>query len=332
MTSGYSYLNLTEDLFSRALTDALEDRIFIINNQGVILDFKINTDYHLDEHTDYIGKKLWETFPEDPCFSESALPLIRQAIDKKKTEVFRFISPQPQKLQFNEVRYSYLDDERILVLHKNIEPLVSISSQLFKNQVLLKALIENNDDTIFALDSEYRYILFNETHKRNMKIKYGRDIEMGKSILEYVKIDEDLGMGKQMFGMALKGESYTFESDFGDEGLFRGHMLMHVFPLKNEIGKIFGFAVFAKDRTLQKQVQLQKDHYLSMMEQMVNDLSHKLRKPVATIMGLVQLIDEEKDAADLKKIMDYLRESTAEMDDCIKQMTSFIENTKNTYK
>ena len=286
----------------------------------------------MHDKTDYRGRKLSEVFPQDPGFSESALPLIRQAINEKKTEVFRFISPQPLKQQFNEVRYTYLDDELMLVLHKNIEPLVSISGQLFKNQVLLKALIENNDDTIFALDSDYRYILFNEAHKRNMRVKYGHDIEMGKSILEYVKVDEDLGIGRQIFGMAFKGETSTFESDFGDEGLFRGHMLMHVFPLRNDIGKIFGVAVFAKDRTLQKQVQSQKDHYLDTMERMVSDLSHKLRKPVATILGLVQLTDEEKNIGDLKKIMDYLHESTAELDDCIKQMTSFIESRRNNYE
>lgn len=332
MASGYSYLNLNEDIFSRALTEALADRIFIINNDGVIEDYKINTDDHTDGNIDYKGKKLFEVFPEDPGFSESALPLIRKAISERKTEVFRFISPQPLKLEFNEVRYAYLDDNRILVLHKNMEPLVTISGQLFKNQVLLKALIENNDDTIFALDSDYRYILFNEAHKRNMKVKYGHDIEMGKSILQYIKVNEDLGIGKQVFGMVFKGETHTFESDFGDQGLFRGHMLMQVFPLRNDIGKIFGIAVFAKDRTLQKQVQSQKDHYMSTMERMVSDLSHKLRKPVATILGLVQLIDEEKNITDLHKIMEYLRESTAEMDDCIKQMTSFIESSRNTYK
>jgi PAS domain-containing protein len=332
LTSGYSYLNLNEDIFSRALTEALADRIFIVNNEGVIEDFKINTDYHTDDNADYKGKRLSEIFPDDPGFSESALPLIRKAINEKRNEVFRFISPQPLKLQFNEVRYAYLDDARILVLHKNMEPLVSISGQLFKNQALLKALIENNDDAIFALDSDYRYILFNEMHKRNMKVKYGHDIEMGKSILDYIKINEDLGIGKQVFGTAFAGESHTFESDFGDEGLFRGHVLMHVFPLRNDIGKILGVAVFAKDRTLQKQVQTQKDHYLSTMERMVSDLSHKLRKPVATILGLVQLIDEEKNITDLHKIMEYLKESTAEMDECIKQMTTFIESSRNDYK
>ncbi len=50
------------------------------------------------------------------------------------------------------------------------------------------------------------------------------------------------------------------------------------------------------------------------------------------MLGLVQLIDEEKNLADLKKILAYLRESTAEMDECIKQMTSFIEGSRNNYK
>lgn len=333
MSNEYSYQNLTEDIYSRALTHALADRIFIVDNEGKILDYKINRENA--EHTGdgYIGRTLAEFFPGDPGVAANVMPLIRNAINERKTEVFRFISPQPDKIQFNEIRFAYLDDARILVLHKNIEPLVSISVQLFKNQVLLKALIENNDDTIFALDNELRYILFNEVHKQNMKKKYGKDIELGKTIMEYVAhVDEDLNLGKNMFLKALKGETITFESDFGDKGLFRGNMMMHLFPLKNEIGKIFGMAVFAKDLTLQKQIQAQKDHYLSAMEQMVSDLSHKLRKPVATMLGLVQLIDEEKNLADLKKILSYLRESTAEMDECIKQMTSFIEGSRNNYK
>jgi hypothetical protein len=333
LSNEYSYLNLTEDIYSRALTHALADRIFIVDNEGLILDYKINRENTDHTGESYIGKTLAEFFPEDPGMAKNILPLIRKAINERKTEVFRFISPQPQKIQFNEIRFAYLDEDRILVLHKNIEPLVSISGQLFKNQVLLRALIENNDDTIFALDADMNYILFNEVHKTNMLKKYGKEIELGKTIMEYVQnVDADMNMGKNTFLRALRGETLAFESDFGDKGLFRGNMMMHVFPLKNEIGKIFGLAVFAKDLALQKQVQAQKDLYLNTMEKMVSDLSHKLRKPVATMLGLVQLIDEEKNLTDLKKILTYLRESTAEMDECIKQMTSFIEGSRNNYK
>jgi hypothetical protein len=327
-----SYQNLTEDIYSRALTHALADRIFIIDHNGVILDFKINTE-NSDHTGGYKGRNLFELFHDDPGVSKSALPLIRKAISERQTEVFRFVSPLPQKVQFNEIRFAFLDENRILVLHKNIEPLVSISAQLFKNQVLLRALIENNDDTIFALDHEMRYILFNHVHKNAMMKKYGKEIELGRSIVEYVQgVDEDMEKGRQMFEHALKGETLTFEADFGDKGMFRGNMMMNVFPLKNEINKIFGFAVFAKDLALQKKIQEQRDHYVSTMEKMVSDLSHKLRKPVATMLGLIQLIDDEKNEADLKKILAYLRESTAEMDDCIKQMTSFIEGRRDTYK
>lgn len=190
---------------------------------------------------------------------------------------------------------------------------------------LLSSIINHNDDMVFALDANKRYVLFNEAHKTSMKRRYGVDIVEGASMLEYIDNVEDLGVGNDIFARVSAGDVVTFESEFGNKSLFRGHTSLRVFPLRGDNAEIFGIAVFAKNITHEMTLQKQNYHYMNIMEHIASDLSHKLRKPVATILGLIQLIDSEKEICDLRQIFDYLKESTDELDQCIKQMTRLIE-------
>jgi signal transduction histidine kinase len=183
---------------------------------------------------------------------------------------------------------------------------------------------------IFALDLDKRYLLFNEAHSQSMKKRYGIDIQKGVSILEYVDAESDIGVGDELFDRIIAGEKITFEAEFGNDSLFRGHTELHAFPLKNDNGDTFGVAVFAHDISTKMKLLLQNYHYSRLMENIVSDLSHKLRKPVATILGLTQLLDTEKENKELAEILKYIKVSTEELDKHLRQMTVLLEKKPNT--
>lgn len=197
--------------------------------------------------------------------------------------------------------------------------------EMYTYQDILKSIIDNNDDMVFALDLDKRYLLFNAAHKGAMKKRYGVDIEEGIKMLNYIKDEMDIGVGYDIFERVAAGEIITLESEFDCNSIFRGHTALHVFPLKGNDAEIFGIAVFARNITKEMNLQMQNYYYGKMVEHIVSDLSHKLRKPVATILGLAQLMDSEKETADVKKIIGYLKETTDELDQCIKQMTRLLE-------
>ncbi len=195
----------------------------------------------------------------------------------------------------------------------------------FDNGDIVRSIINSNDQMIFALDLEKRYLFFNNAHSRSMKKRYNADIMEGVSMLHYVDSETDMGVGNDIFDRVARGEVVTFIAEFGQDSLFRGHTELHVFPLKNDSGDIFGITVFAHDINAQMQLQLQNEQYLQLMGHIVSDLSHKLRKPVATIMGLVNLLDTDEEDSELAQILKYIKESTDELDRHIRQMTALLE-------
>lgn len=193
-------------------------------------------------------------------------------------------------------------------------------------QDILGSIINNNADMVFALDPEKKYIFFNEVHKVAMKEKYGVDIEEGMSICDYIPGRVLAGICDETFAKAQKGETINFEYDFGNTTFFGGHASLNVFPLKKSGGLIIGVAVFARNISKEMELEQQNVEYVRMMEHIVSDLSHKLRKPVATILGLIQLIDADKEPEELGRVLDYLKESTDELDIHLRQMTKLLEN------
>jgi len=67
--------------------------------------------------------------------------------------------------------------------------------------------------------------------------------------------------------------------------------------------------------------------HISGLEEMMFMTSHKVRKPVANILGLTHLLEDFLSSpAKLRQLVAYLRISAQELDDFTKELTEFISN------
>ena len=59
---------------------------------------------------------------------------------------------------------------------------------------------------------------------------------------------------------------------------------------------------------------------------MIFMISHKVRQPIAQILGIANLLEESIDYSDdeLKKIVGYLKPSAVNLDDFTKEFTAFM--------
>ncbi|MCB9045668.1 MAG: hypothetical protein H6550_05980 [Chitinophagales bacterium] len=329
----YSYLNLTEEIYTRAFAQAVADQVFVVDRNGVFLDVKMNNhdqDNYLPAEA-YNGKTIYDIGLE-PKLSDTFKACILRTIVNKKLQIHRYTVQVEDKSKHNEARFFYLDSEKVLIINRNITPLVQVTDKLFTNQGILRSIIDNYEDSIFSVNKKQEYIIFNEAHKQAMKKKYGVDIETGHSMAEYINISEDLGIAQELFEKALMGQSSTIEHLFGDDSLFRGMTQIHIFPMKNYEDKILGVTVFSKDRSPHHKAQLEKDKYIITLETLLSDVSHKLRRPVASMLGLLQLVDEVKTTDEMNKLLSFFRESVGEMDDFIIEMSRSLQENRNTYQ
>lgn len=71
-----------------------------------------------------------------------------------------------------------------------------------------------------------------------------------------------------------------------------------------------------------------KEHqkeYINGLEEIMFMTSHKVRHPIANILGLSYLLDhEENSAVELKEYLDHIKQSALTLDDLTKELTIFI--------
>ncbi|MFH1054697.1 MAG: PAS domain-containing protein [Candidatus Altiarchaeota archaeon] len=117
----------------------------------------------------------------------------------------------------------------------------------------LQCIIDSIYSPIFSVDENYIYTSFNKGHAAAMKSIYGVDIEFGKSILDYMSVEEDRATAKANLDRALRGESFIEEAYSGDTKFSRHYFEVRHTPLKDETGTVYGVSVCAKDVTERKQ-------------------------------------------------------------------------------
>lgn len=127
---------------------------------------------------------------------------------------------------------------------------------LDESNTLLKSIIESSPQVIvFALDCNYRYITFNKKHKSVMKEIWGRDIEVGMSMLDVIADQADNYKARYNFDRTLAGESFTLTEEYGDEKLARLTWINYYSPIYSNDGKIIGLTCFVLNITERKKAE-----------------------------------------------------------------------------
>jgi signal transduction histidine kinase/CheY-like chemotaxis protein len=215
--------------------------------------------------------------------------------------------------------------------------LSEIHEQALKiSEANLSAIIENTTDLVYSLDTDLKFITFNQLFKTTIKAVYGFDIEQGVAILEHL-FSYSLEMAKKwtdIYARALKGETQQFviEYPFGEGKVYLSYSIN---PIR-ETGKVIGLSCFSRDITSQKLLELEREKITAdllqrnkALEQFTYIISHNLRAPVANIIGLaaylgtIQIEDEE-----VHDIVKNISRSADKLDEVISDLNQVLQVNK----
>ena len=75
----------------------------------------------------------------------------------------------------------------------------------------LRGVMESTNESIYAVDMSFRYLTFNQNHKRIMKLLYHADIKVGDYKLGFLKNSGDLKWVKAEIRKAMSGNVFVSE-------------------------------------------------------------------------------------------------------------------------
>jgi PAS domain S-box-containing protein len=274
----------------------------VINNTSDTI-FAIDRDYRITVVNKVLSDKYQKMgiILEEGTRISDVLP--RSAWDKWKVRYDRALAGERYSLieessgsegtRFSQTYHNPIWDSAgsvigVSVVSRDVTDTVTAQKEAERKRSTINSLINNTDDTYFAIDTEYRILIANKT-LRDRFAASNITLEEGDNIFDKLP-KEQHPQWKERYDRALSGESFvlTNERPVGDKVLL---IEVHHHPIVDAAGTIIGATVISKDITRWKEALAEKEQQQQELE--------KLQK----LMGLEKTPEEQllKQAQDEKK-------------------------------
>jgi PAS domain S-box-containing protein len=164
----------------------------------------------------------------------------------------------------------------------------------------LRKLINSIDDPIWLVDAEYTIIECNNAFKKWVHHFIGKELDKGDQVL-YNGLDKTYQDKFEMcYQLALKGRAFKSVEDMKVGNEVR-YTTVSFHPVYNNEHQIIGVSCFARDMTEQRKHLLRIEEQNTALREIAFIESHKVRGPLATILGLEQLFNYEDSSDPINK-------------------------------
>lgn len=298
------------------ILESITDGFYAVNENWEITYFNKAAEKILRyQREDILGKSLWDCFPEAKDFA--FYPEFHKAMEQGVSVHLEEYYPP---LDIWVAVSAYPAGKGLVVYFVDITEQKRILEKLYHEQENLKAIINNTTDIIWSIDRDLKIISANDAFWKYVE----RITGIPASLVHKEDFDTTrFTQWSELFERSFEGE--TFQTiwheqldgdDFYQEVSFN--------PIKDIDGNIVGASCFSRDITQQRK-------YLHMIEKQNENLSeiariqsHEVRSPVATILGLAELIDAENPGDEQNaEVLEKIKEAARELDNVIKKITGY---------
>ncbi len=246
---------------------------------------------------------------------EYAVEMIKKGIDDYllKTNLHRL--PQAIKSAFsrreNEIKIRLAEKE------------------LKQSEINLRTIFENTASGFLLLDVNLRIVSFNNQINHFAKNSFGFDLQVNSDLISMFASERQKEF-KNLFSIVLDGNAINYEISYPQtNGKFIWYSINGK-PIRNLEGSVSGLCLTIDNITERKKAEQAKTEYVEGLVSMIFMTSHKVRQPIANILGLASLLDASMDSQEeLKKIVDYMKQAALRLDECTHELNHFIHDTKD---
>ena len=190
----------------------------------------------------------------------------------------------------------------------------------------LRLLINHSSDPIWYVDTDYVIIECNRSFGKWVSYFIGKELNKGDNVLyegQNIAYQQKFEMCYQL---ALEGHESKCVEDMmiGNELRYTS---VNFYPVFDNEDKIIGVSCFARDITEQRKHMLQIEEQNRVLMEIAAIQSHKVRGPVATILGLGQFFnyDDLGDPVN-KTLMEGIQKVSEDLDVIIREVVRKSNN------
>ncbi|MFM2285433.1 MAG: hypothetical protein RLZZ543_930, partial [Bacteroidota bacterium] len=143
-------------------------------------------------------------------------------------------------------------------IHQENEPFIPSVTELMNEDTTLKesnlrAILDNTDDEIYLINSNYELIDYNTNFENNFYARYGVFVEKGRDIFSMMppEYSGQIKKTRERIDKALQGFQRTYYDKF-QLGFYESISEVKLYPIRSNTRSITGVSVFIRDCTEQK--------------------------------------------------------------------------------
>jgi len=194
-----------------------------------------------------------------------------------------------------------------------------LQEALIKEQRNLEGLINNTADHIWSVDRELKLITGNNAFKERFKSIFGIEAVPGEAVLRKNQPELHYEGWHKLYKRALAGEAFiSVQSRELDNRIMYSEVSFY--PIRDENGEIGSIGCFGKDITDRTEKEMKIKEQNEQLLEIAWIESHKLRAPLANMLGLIELLNLQQAGEDSDELKEKLNVSCQELDKIIHEV------------
>lgn len=228
---------------------------------------------------------------------------------------------QLEDVHWRMLRVLSRQSAQILEFGWSIQVLKEHIAQSRQNEIKLRSFFESSVSCHLLLGKDLEILAFNKVAAIFNKELYGNILQEGVGVIDFIHASH-VDVFKSNYAKAINGETVISEQEltYSDGRSIYWYVVFE--PARNQEGNIIGVSLNATDitdRIRQERLVFSQNESL---RRIAFIQSHELRRPVSTIMGLIQLIKSEDLPLSIRQDVSMLDVAVQELDSKIKEIVS----------
>jgi PAS domain S-box-containing protein len=204
------------------------------------------------------------------------------------------------------IRYRRLNEEKFrqqeLVLEK---------------EKLYHKLVDNLIEGAQLIGPDWKYVYVNDSLVKHSGYASREDLINRRMMEVYPGIEKTELFKKLEFSMKERVPD-MFDNEFNYPDGSKGYFKLSVEPVEE------GLFILTMDISERKKKENNRKQYIKDLEEIIFIISHKVRQPIAHILGLASVLKDGQNKEEVKNIVTYIKESAGKLDDFTNEPTMAV--------